>query len=150
MSQNFTDDQSGIDQATDQLSNLLIEGAMRSNPSVQYNKLMKPNIKVCSKKIKKRRRNHPKWHDKSCVDSHKEVVLTSKLLKGDPKNSYLRGKLVTETKTYNNLVKSKQKEFVDKMIFQLDSFYFYLIFLSVAQLSQTHFTSSLLVTSNLV
>ena len=42
------------------------------------------------------------------MDAHKEVVLTSKLLKGDPKNSYLRGKLVSETKTYHKLVKSKQ------------------------------------------
>ena len=120
-SQNFDNDQSGIDLATDELSNLLIEGAMRSTSSVQYHKSVKPSLKICSKKLKKKRKNHPKWHDKSCADAHRDVVVTSKLLKGDPKNPYLKGKLVTETKIYNRLVKSKQKEFVDKMFSDLDS-----------------------------
>ena len=48
-------------------------------------------------------------------------MTTSKFLKSDPKNSYLRGKLQTETKFYNRLVKSKHKEFVDKMFAELDS-----------------------------
>ena len=55
------------------------------------------------------------------MDAHREVVLTSKLLKGDPRNSYLKGKLVNETKIYNRLVKNKQKEFVDRMFCELDS-----------------------------
>ena len=48
-------------------------------------------------------------------------MLTSKLLNGDPKNSYLMGKLVTETKIYNKLVKSKQRKFVDGLFSNLDS-----------------------------
>ena len=75
----------------------------------------------CSKGRSKKRRSHPKWHDISCADAHRSVVLTSKLLKSNPKNSYLRGKLFTETKLYNKLVKNKQKQFVDKMFSELDS-----------------------------
>ena len=115
LSQDFINDQIGIDRAADELSNLLIEGAMRSSLAVKFDRLVKPTVKLCSKKFTKKRRKHPKWHDKSCADAHRGVVLTSKLLKGDPKNPYLKGKLITETKSYNRLVKNKQKEFVDKI-----------------------------------
>ena len=94
---------------------------MRSTSSVQFDSLVKPTLKICSKKLKKKCRNHPKWHDKSCADAHRDVVITSKLLKGDPINPYLKGKLVTETKIYNRLVRCKQKEFVDRMFSDLDS-----------------------------
>ena len=114
LSKDISNDQTGIDHATDDLSNLLIEGALRSSQAVQHNRLAKPTVKLCSKKVTKKRKKHPQWHDKSCAEAHRDVVLTSKLLKGDPKNPYLKGKLVTETKTYNRLVKSKQKEFVEK------------------------------------
>ena len=46
---------------------------------------------------------------------------TSRFLKGDPKNAYLRGKLVKETKEYNKLVKLKNKQFVDNLFIELDS-----------------------------
>ena len=48
-------------------------------------------------------------------------MLTSKLLKSDPKNAYLRGKLFTETKLYKKLAKYKQKQFVDNLFNELDS-----------------------------
>ena len=121
LAKDFSNDQSGIDLATDDLSKLLIEGALRSSSAVQYVRSAKSFVKVCSKKFKRKRRNHPKWHDKSCADAHRDVVKTSKLLKGDPKNSFLKGKLITETKIYNKLVKNKQKEFVDKMFSDLES-----------------------------
>ena len=98
-----------------------MEGAMRSSSAVKFDRVVKPTVKLCSKKFTKKRRKYPRWHDKSCADAHRDVVLTAKLLKGDPKNSYLKGKLITETKSYNRLVKNKQKEFVDKMFSNLDS-----------------------------
>ena len=45
----------------------------------------------------------------------------SRLLKGDPKNTQLRRKLIQETKEYNKLVKFKNKKFVDNMFVELDS-----------------------------
>ena len=78
-------------------------------------------MKKCSLKKGKKRKSHPKWHDFSCAEAHKNVMLSSKLLKMDPKNSYLRGKLFSETKLYNKLVKNRQKRFVDQMFDELDS-----------------------------
>ena len=120
--QTFSVDQTGIDQATEGLSEILIEGALRSDYSISNKtNLVKPTLSKCSKGKAKKRKSHPKWHDISCADAHRSVVLTSKLLKGDPKNSYLRGKLFSETKIYNKLVKNRQKEFVEKMFCELDS-----------------------------
>ena len=73
------------------------------------------------KRKEKKQRSHPKWHDISCAEAHWSLLLTSKLLKGDPKNPYLRGKLFSETKLYNKLVKNRQKQFVDRMFNELDS-----------------------------
>ena len=46
--------------------------------------------------------------------------ITSRLLKAHPGNPYLKGKLVTESKTYKKLRKHKQKQFVDHMFGELD------------------------------
>ena len=120
--QTFSCDQSGVDEATKCLSNVLTEGALRSDISERNETLLvKPTLKKCSKGKLKKRRSFPKWHDMTCGDAHRSVVLTSKLLKENPKNAYLRGKLFTETKIYNKLVKNKQKQFVDKMFSELDS-----------------------------
>ena len=52
---------------------------------------------------------HPKWHDLSCTTALNKVNSTAKLLKSNPKNAWLRGKLNTETKQYKSLVKKKSK-----------------------------------------
>ena len=117
----FDQSQLGIDQATTALSSILVEGVLRSDHSIKP-----PNNRFCgnmNKKINsvKRKKTHPKWHDASCADMHKSIMLTSKLLKSNPKNAYLRGKLFSETKQYKKLTKNKQKQFVDKMFLELDS-----------------------------
>ena len=76
--------------------------------------------KILKNNGKRNKKSHPKWHDLSCAEAHKKVVLTGKLLKSNPNNPYLRGKLQTETKQYKRLAKSKQKEFVDKLFSQLE------------------------------
>ena len=43
------------------------------------------------------------------------------LLKKDPKNSYVKGKIISETKAYKKLVKSKHKQYLDQMFTHLDS-----------------------------
>ena len=76
LSKDISNDQTGIDHATDDLSNLLIEGALRSSQAVQHNRLVKPTVKLCSKKFTKKRKKHPQWHDKSCAEAHRDVILT--------------------------------------------------------------------------
>ena len=112
--------QNGIDQATARLSNIFIEGALRSDHSIKF---CKPpnNMKPNHNSKKKKRKTHPKWHDTSCYEAHRSILLTSKLLQGDPKNAYLRGKLFSETKKYKKLIKNKQKQFVDNLFTELDS-----------------------------
>ena len=118
----FPSDQTGIDEATEGLSCILIEGAVLSDSSqANGGNLVRPTLGRCSKKKGKKRKVHPKWHDLSCAEAHKSVLLTSKLLKSNPRNSYLRGKLFSETKIYNKLVKNRQRQFVDKMFDELDS-----------------------------
>ena len=114
-------DQGAIDSATLKLSELLTTAAWEANT------LKLSNMRKVDKTAGSRRKGnnyksvHPKWHDQSCAEAHKSLMTTSKFFKSDPKNSYLRGKLQTETKFYNRLVKSKHKEFVDKMFAELDS-----------------------------
>ena len=47
--------------------------------------------------------------------------MTASSLKKDPKNPYLRGKLVTLNKEYSRLIKFKQKEFTDSLFSQLET-----------------------------
>ena len=64
---------------------------------------------------------HPKWHDKSCHDVYKSIKNTSFLLSKEPNNAWLRGRLITETKQYNKLLKSKQKQFIDATFSELEN-----------------------------
>ena len=74
-------------------------------------------------KVKKKNKplQYPKWHDESCQDLKKKINLSAYLLKKDPENSYLRGRIILETKPYKKLVKHKHKEYLDQMFLQLDS-----------------------------
>ena len=61
------------------------------------------------------------WHDLSCSELHRRLSTTACILKIQPNNAYLRGKLNKETKEYKKLVKMKNKQFVDNMFNELDS-----------------------------
>ena len=97
-------DQVTIDRCTAGLTNVIIDCAVKADITPPVNK-----PKGGKNNGKQKKRSHPKWHDLSCADAHKKIVLTSKLLKMNPKNSYLRGKLQTE-----------KKEFVDQLFTQLE------------------------------
>ena len=73
------------------------------------------------RKCNNKRVSLPKWHDLSCCEAHRKVCTTAWLLKNDQNNTYLRAKLRTFTNEYNKLVKSKQKQFVNSMLSELDS-----------------------------
>ena len=63
----------------------------------------------------------PKWYDKSCFTSYQNIKKTSELLNKYPNNSWLRGKLMTETKEHKRLEKFKQKQFTDNLFDELQS-----------------------------
>ena len=122
LSKEIGNSQSAVDIATTEISNLLVAGAVQADTTLKLDMDKRVNKTAGSRrKCNKKRSSHPKWHDLSCCEAHRKVNTTARLLKNDPKNSYLRGKLRTETKDYNKLVKSKNKEFVDNMFNELDS-----------------------------
>ena len=64
--------------------------------------------------------NYPKWHDSSCQELRHQLRVTSKLLKQYPKNPFLKGKLLSESKDYKRLRKQKHRDFVNSLYGELD------------------------------
>ena len=110
--------QDDIDTCTAGLTEIMIDCSIKADISNPVNTPRGP--KMPKGKRVGNKRSHPKWHDLSCAEAHRKIVLTSKMLKLNPKNSFLRGKLQTETKQYKKLAKNKQKEFVDQLFSQLE------------------------------
>ena len=122
LSREISGSQSAIDSATLELSDLLVTAALEADTVKKLEmKRVVNKIAGSRRNCKKRKVAHPKWHDLSCAEAHRKVTTTARFLKGDPKNSFLRGKLQTESKDYNRLVKSKHKQFVENMFTELDS-----------------------------
>ena len=113
--------QENIDQATQSLTNLLVEGTLQANcqNKMDKNQNEKPNHK--NKRKTKQKRFHPKWHDISCEEAHRKVTTLSRLLKNDQKNQFLTSRLRLAIKEYNKLIKLKNKQFIDNMFIELDS-----------------------------
>ena len=113
--------QNAVDSATQDLTNLLITAALQADTCPKLKMINNASVTAGSRRINRKRVAHPKWHDTSCYEAHRKIVTTAKILKLQPKNPYLLGKLRTETKDYNRLIKSKHKQFVDNMFERLDS-----------------------------
>ena len=113
--------QSEINNATKELTSLLISGALLAdqNKKLSYNK--KATKKAGSRRKSNKCVAHPKWHDISCHEAHSKVKATARIVKQNPKKLFLISKLRTETKQYNQLVKSKHKQFVENMFTELHS-----------------------------
>ena len=122
LSKNVSGSQSEIDNATFELSNILVSSALQaSSHNLLNHKKKVDKLAGSRRKCKKKTTSFPKWHDISCSEAHRAVLTTARFLRSDPKNPYLKGKLQTETKLYNKLIKSKHKEFVNNMFSELDS-----------------------------
>ena len=113
-----------IDSATDILANFLVNAAERENfgkNRIEFSCPLKSQSRNWKFKKKKKMVQYPKWHDETCHNMRKKISLSSYLLKKDPKNNYIRGKIIAETKAYKKLVKSKHREYLEQMFSQLDS-----------------------------
>ena len=117
-------DQDCIDSATETLATFLVntaEMAACNENRLKFSCPQKKQARNWKFKMKKKTVKYPKWHDKSCESLKKQISLSSYLLKKNPKNSFLRGRIVKETKAYKKLVKSKHKEHLNEMFTNLDS-----------------------------
>ena len=116
-------EQSCIDSATNIFANFLVNTAERAASSenkLEFSCPKKSQSRNWKFKKQKKTVKYPKWHDASCESLNKQISLSSYLLKKDPKNSFLRGRIISETKAYKKLVKSKHKEHLGQMFSQLD------------------------------
>ena len=109
--------QEEVDCMTKTLSNTLVEGATEANnsKSIMLSKMPK------KKNNYKKRAFHPKWHDLSCEEALRKVSVSSRLLKSNPKDQFLSGRLRQDIKDYKKLVKLRNKQFVENMFLELDS-----------------------------
>ena len=115
--------QKSIDEATEFLTDFIVNSAIKAGNNGKGmvftcpKKSSKPNWK-----FKKRKKIvHPKWHDATCDSLKKRIKQSSYLLKKQPKNPYLRGCIQSETKQYNKLLKTKHKEYINKLFVDLDN-----------------------------
>ena len=60
-------------------------------------------------------------HDLDCQTLLNELKKTSKLVSSYPRDPWIRGKLIKDTKQYNKLVKYKQKMHIDELFSQLET-----------------------------
>ena len=117
-------DQVTVDGAVRSLSDFLVNAAVqaagpvlvRARPSVRRRSYAR-NWKFRKKCLQASR---PKWHDDHCESVRRQMRLSSRLLKQQPGNQYLKGKLMSESKEYKKLRKQKQKQFVDHIFTELD------------------------------
>jgi hypothetical protein len=116
--------QSLLDAAVDSLSSFLVGAAEQAaGPTLGGNN---PHVGRRSEdrnwKYRKRspRVNKPKWFDTSCETLQRQLRVTSRLLKLQPNNPYLKGKLFTECKDYKRLRQLKKRQYVESMFVELD------------------------------
>ena len=108
--------QNSIDQSVKSVNDILVNVAELSGMLLKKGvKPRKPSYKNRFIKVKP-----PKWQDKTCHEMFLSIKQTALLLNKNPKNSWLLGKIKTETKQYKKLLKSKQSEFINKTFKDLD------------------------------
>ena len=111
------DYQEGIDEMTETLTNILVEGATLANVS-QRNKLGNSPKR---KKVIRKKNFQPKWHDLSCEEARRKVSASARLLKNNPSDQSLGARLRNDVKNYKKIVKLRNKQFIDNMFCELDS-----------------------------
>ena len=112
--------QESLDQAVDSLSSFLV-GTVEAaaGPSVPGRRPAMAG-RPRARPVRTPQCRRPKWHDLSCEEARRNMRLTSRLLKQQPANPFLKGRLMLECKVYKKLRKRKHKEYVESMFVQLD------------------------------
>ena len=120
-------DQTSIDESTEFLTDFLISAAEKATSSGLFigytGGKRSPDRNWKFRKKTNRRIVKPKWYDATCDSLKKDINKTASLLKKYPNNPYLRGRIQSESKKYRKLLKSKQKEHINKLFNELDIMY---------------------------
>ena len=96
-------DQNSVENATSFITNILVESAVKADMTIKKGVLPRRQAQANFRYEKPKK---TKWHDQSCFEGLREIKRTSYLLNKDPKNAWLRGKLVSESKKYKRQKKS--------------------------------------------
>ena len=112
--------QESLDAAVDSLSTFLVGTAEAAAGPSPPRRTPATSGRPRARQARRPQCRRPKWHDSSCEEIRRNMRLTSRLLKQQPSNPYLKGKLMLECKEYKKVRKAKQKEYVESMFVQLD------------------------------
>ena len=110
-------DQKSVESATSFISSILVQSAVQAGMSIKKGVLPRRQARNNFKQMK----NNPKWYDQSCTELFQNMKLISNQLNKDPKNPWLRGKLINGNKEYKRLLKFKQKQFTDNLFNDLEN-----------------------------
>jgi exonuclease III len=107
--------QESVDQANAFITNIYRHSAELANMPLRQGAVPRRSARE-----DQRRARPPRWHDAECRAAYSAVQVTARMLSQGYNNPYLRGKLFTESKKYNKIVKSKQKEYMSGIFDQLE------------------------------
>ena len=113
-------DQLSIDSATSLLTKTMVTAARQAGMQVREGAVPRRQARQ-ELGFSKPRMKHPRRYGISCHEAHSAVRKTAELLKDNPRNAWLRGKLCSETKVYKRVMKSSQKKFTDGLYADLES-----------------------------
>ena len=95
----------GVDIAAEKIRNIFIKalGAKSQETKPRHSKI-KPK----------------KWYDKSCQELSKTLKLTAYLLNKNPRDPFLRGRMITVRKEYKKLLKHKKSQYHAELVNKLE------------------------------
>ena len=113
-----------MDTAVDSLSSFLVNAAAQAAGTpvgaAKLNFLSKSAHRNWKSK-KSSAVSKSKWFDRSCETIKKQLRITSRLLKMQTNNQYLKSKLFVECKDYKRLRQLKKRQYVQSMFVELDA-----------------------------
>ena len=117
--------QDSLDTAVESLSSFLVSAARTAGGPVAESSRPRPPRRSSGPNWKFRKRVpqycKPKWFDRTCESLQRQLRVTSRLLRQQPGNPYIKGRLVRETKDFKRVRKFKKKQYVDQMFVELDT-----------------------------
>ena len=110
--------QQSVDSAASFLNTVMVETAKLAGMQIKKSAVPRRSARVhqfsCVRK-------QPSWHDSDCQSLLSDLKQLSKLVLNFPRDPWLRGKLLSDTKKYNKFLKLKHKKYIDELFVQLDS-----------------------------
>ena len=113
-----------LDTAVESLSSFLVNAARAAGGVAAGSSRPRPPPRSQAPNWKFRKRvskyYKPKWFDRSLESLQRQLRITSRLLRQQPSNPFIKGRLFKETKDFKRLRKQRKKQYIDQMFVELD------------------------------